>query len=644
MSRASVEEALVVLADGGHFEEWDVNFAHTLVGKVQAGVGLTEKARRAGFRLLRKYATVLARMDLEVADPSEGVPAPPSAARVAAVSRDRIAITVEDGRIHVRSPFRYKDVCKGVPAARWNKPKGCWTYPASPTAAMSIREAFLGAPTTVDEAFRGLVAEAERRREAQVHKEAEEGQLAPPARTATQPWLHQLRAFHFARELPATMLAMDMGTGKSKVLVDLVVDWDARRTLIVSPVSVIDVWPREFRIHAGVPVHVLALKEGSVQDRTRAADEALHECRCGRPHVVVINYEAAYREPFSAWSLGQQWDVVACDESHRIKAANGTISKYAWRVGQKAERRLALSGTPMSQTPLDVFGQYRFLDPDIFGLSYTSFSRRYATFGGYGNYEVLGYINQDELNEKFYSCAFRVDADVLDLPPVVPDVTLFCRLGAQARRLYDEVDRELFADLSAMGLARDDGRVSEVTSANVLVRLLRLQQITGGAITDDQGVTIQVDDAKERLLLERLGDYPAAEPVVVFARFVHDLDVIRRTAEATGRRYGELSGRQNDLTSDATMPEEVDLMGVQIQAGGVGIDLTRSHYGIYYSTGYSLGDYLQTRARLRRPGQTRSVLFTHLVAEDTKDVDVYEALAANQDVVDFVLRRIGRTQ
>jgi SNF2 family DNA or RNA helicase len=138
-----------------------------------------------------------------------------------------------------------------------------------------------------------------------------------------------------------------------------------------------------------------------------------------------------------------------------------------------------------------------------------------------------------------------------------------------------------------------------------------------------------------------LADIDPAEPVVVFARFHHDLRKIEEAAARTGRVYGELSGKRADaLASDATLADGVTLAGIQLQSGGTGVDFTKSAYGIYYSVGYSLADYLQSRKRLQRPGQTRSVRFRHLVLEGTIDEVVYEALAARQSVTDRIAAKV----
>ena len=146
---------------------------------------------------------------------------------------------------------------------------------------------------------------------------------------------------------------------------------------------------------------------------------------------------------------------------------------------------------------------------------------------------------------------------------------------------------------------------------------------------------IEVDTAKEGLLRDILEDLD--EPVVVFARFRHDLDTVHAAAAGLHRNSLELSGRVNQLA--AWQAGEAPVLAVQTQAGGVGIDLTRARVAIYYSLGLSLGDHLQSQARLHRPGQTRTVAYYYLLAENTIDGKVFKALEARQDVIEALLRR-----
>ena len=181
--------------------------------------------------------------------------------------------------------------------------------------------------------------------------------------------------------------------------------------------------------------------------------------------------------------------------------------------------------------------------------------------------------------------------------------------------------------------------VGEITASNALVKLLRLQQLTGGSLVTDDGTREPLDDSKEKLLRDTLQDLEP--PVVVFCRFRDDLDRVASAAATLEWSYGEISGHRKDgLDDQGRLPDGLQAVGGQMQAGGVGVDLSRSRVGIVYSAGFSLGDYLQARGRLDRHGQRgENVTFIHLVARDTVDETVMRALARRQEVIESVLNR-----
>jgi len=133
---------------------------------------------------------------------------------------------------------------------------------------------------------------------------------------------------------------------------------------------------------------------------------------------------------------------------------------------------------------------------------------------------------------------------------------------------------------------------------------------------------------------------PRDEPIVVFARFTDEIDRILKAFKTAGRTFGEVTGRRKDL--DSWYDGKINSLAVQIQAGGVGIDLTRARYAVYWSTGFSLGDYEQSLARVHRPGQTRSVNYIHLIAKGTIDEKIYGALKSRANLVESVLANLGK--
>jgi len=451
----------------------------------------------------------------------------------------------------------------------------------------------------------------------------------------TIPWRHQREAVSFVRELyrsgkRGAMIAAVMGTGKSAMTVYLAVEESLRKILILCPLRVVQVWGPQFDMHSATRSMVVALDDSfsSVRAKREEAERKIKLAQArGVPVVVVINYDSVWRPPFAEWALKQKWDLVVADEIHRCKAPGGKASRYLSRLGKATRFRLGLSGTPMPHSPLDVYGYFRFIDPSIFGWSFNKFRQHYAVMGGYQNHQVTAYTNLDELNRKFYSVTFACGKDVLDLPPEM-HITHTCQLGAEARAVYRSLERDLIAEIHA----------GEVIASNALVKLLRLQQITGGYVRTVDGEDVQIDSAKMNLLRDVLEDIAPDEPIVVFCRFHKDLSAVNRVADETGRRSLELSGRIDELKR--WQAGEAPVLAVQIDSGGVGIDLTRARYAIYFSLGFSLGSYEQSLARIHRPGQTRPVEYIHLLAKGTVDEKVMTALAQRADVVNSVLHQM----
>jgi len=445
-------------------------------------------------------------------------------------------------------------------------------------------------------------------------------------------WRHQEAAYQFAKDREATMLAMWMGTGKSRVACDLLKYWKTQRVLVLCPVSVMAVWRREFCKWAPLEYLVKILDKGTTKRQAEIAAKIYNE---PEPIAVVQNYESAIMPAFRDFLLGRAWDAIVLDESHRVKAHNTKVSRLAASLSQRGKRRLCLTGTPMPHSPLDVFGQCRFLDYRVFGRNWMPFLYSFAVRGNpMIPQQITGYRNLDVLQERFGRLAYQVDASVLELPEAQHHVRAFS-LPAKALRVYNDLARDFIAAL-------DDGEV--VTAANVLVKTLRLRQVVSGFLQPDESDALQeIHDGKKKLLKDLLEDL-IGEPVVVFCEFSQDLRIVREVAGGLGLTYGEVSGRQKDLTEHATMPEGIDVLGVQYQAGGVGVDFTRARYCVFYSPTYSLGNYDQAAARLHRPGQEKCVQFYHLVASGTIDEAVYKALDAKRDVIESVLGALRARQ
>ena len=562
---------------------------------------------------------------------------------------------LQSGRIILRVSLANLLACRQIPGCSWDRTRKAWSYPATENSARIIRSKIrpLLGSEQFDTAFPvggPVMKTAPTPAGALIITDPTpmvEAEISVPPGMLTRPWRHQQAAYrfaldHFASGLHGILLAMGMGTGKSLVACMVVLGLSARRVLIACPLRVVPVWISQFERHVKAPVVIAALDEdaGGVAKKRELADEKMRlaEAR-GVPFVAVINYDSAWRDPFAAWAEKQTWDLVIADEAHRIKTPGGKASLFFKRLRPRSRRRIALTGTPMPHGPMDIYAVFRFLDISIFGPSFAAFRQNYAVMGGFQRKQITGFQQLDELERLMSRATYRVGKEVLDLPPET-DVTYRCDLGSEARRVYKDLEEDFVAQV----------RDGVITAANAMVKVLRLQQVANGIAKTDDGVDHRIDAAKQKLLADTLEDIGAGEPVVVFCWFHLDLDAVHESCRSlqvglteedkAGGRYQtlELSGRRDELKQWQDGAAQV--LAVQIQAGGEGVDLTRARYSIFYSVGYSLGKYMQARARTHRPGQTNPVEHIHLIARNTVDVKIMRALEKRAEIIESILAEI----
>jgi hypothetical protein len=242
-----------------------------------------------------------------------------------------------------------------------------------------------------------------------------------------------------------------------------------KRVLIVAPTSVCAVWPKEFADYADFRYTVKTLL-GTKPQRLKALAD-LEAFPFQSLKVAVINYESTWRDGIFEKLMEYDADLIIADESQRIKTHDAAQSKSMHQLGDKARYKLILSGTPVQNEAVDIFSQYRFLDPTIFGTNFYAFRNRYAVMGGFNRKQIVQYKDLDELIRKEHSIAYRVTKEeALDLPEQTFQ-TRSIILSAKERAIYDRLRRDSFTEL-------DNG--GKITATTVLTKLLRLQQFTGG--------------------------------------------------------------------------------------------------------------------------------------------------------------------
>jgi SNF2 family DNA or RNA helicase len=266
----------------------------------------------------------------------------------------------------------------------------------------------------------------------------------------------------------------------------------------------------------------------------------------------------------------------------------------------------------------------------VFGTSYYSVRERWFVTHPHFKAKILGLRDEAAFNEQLKDFLLRVDSDeVLDLPETI-ETFVQVPMSPRARKHYREVEQQLCT------MVADE----EITVANALGKLLKMRQIVSGFILDENHTAIKISNDKIEVLEELIEEIGEKEPVVVFTNFKYEMLDVKQLASRLGRTFYEISGSSHDYEKIHESPNPI--IGVQIQSGGAGIDLSMSAYCIYYSLTYSLGDYLQSRKRVHRPGQTRTTRYYHLTCEDTLDQVIYKALTTKEDVVNGILNELKR--
>ena len=532
----------------------------------------------------------------------------------------------------LRCSYDDRHLAKSLTNRTWEPSRRCWRIPAT---AESIAETMQLFPRCIVAADVRLAADLHSRSAAQVAsvKSAPAEDVALPI--LATPYAHQIAAYQLGCNADHVALLMEQGTGKTLTAIAILgarfLRGEVSRALVVCPASVCAVWSEEFLKFAGYPVDARVLTGTSAKKAEQLDDWQPDPTQL---QVAVVNYE-------SIWRIGEavktfDADIVVCDESQRIKTASSAQSKFMHRLAATTKHRMILTGTPVSNHPTDFFRQYKFLDPRIFGNSFTAFRSKYCNLGGFEGREIVDYRDLDGLIRKAHSVAFRVTkADALDLPEQI-DTVRYCELPPASMKVYRQMRDEAVAELDSGGV---------IAAPNVLTRLLRLQQMTGGFIPaeDDEAAT-PLCDTKLRLLaetvdeaLERLGG-----KVVIFARFKAEIKAIRLMLEMRELDFGMIwgatpMGARGGIVEKFQTDPDCRVFIAQIQSAGLGITLTAADTAVFYSLDFSFANYDQARARLHRIGQQRMVNNIHLIARGTIDEAVLAVLKRKRNIADAVV-------
>lgn len=436
-------------------------------------------------------------------------------------------------------------------------------------------------------------------------------------------------------------LLFEMGCGKTLTAIAIAGAGyqmgKVERLLIVAPTSVVAVWPKELQEYAKFKYTCKTLL-GEKKQRIKQIDDLL-KFPFKALKVAVINYESTWRPEILEKLKEFDADMVIADESQRIKTYDAAQSKAMHELGDQARYKLILSGTPVQTAAIDIWSQYRFLDKTVFGDNFFKFRGRYAIMGGYGNKKIVGYKDLEGLIKKEHSIAFRVTKDeALDLPEQTFE-TRKIQFSQKEKNLYERIKKDSYAELAGGG---------HITATTVLTRLLRLQQLAGGFLVQDDAQKPQlVSRAKLDALGDIIEDYVigSGKKLVIFARFIAEVKAIMELADKVLPKelkqvaiYGDIKKEdRGDIVKQFQEDPKTVLFIGQIDTAGTGITLTAADTCVYYSKNFNYATYSQSLSRIHRIGQRNCCTYIDLEIEGTIDELISKALSRKEDMAKTVV-------
>ena len=462
----------------------------------------------------------------------------------------------------------------------------------------------------------------------------------------TKPYAHQLTALQKSWNKETYAYFMEMGTGKTKVLIDnLAILYDKGKVdgaLIIAPKGVIGTWYNQ-EIPTHLPDHienVSVLWQALITKKQQENLDCLFKTE-EKLHILIMNVEALSTSKgteFAAKFLNCHRSMIAIDESTTIKNSSAKRTKNILSLAKLAKYRRIMTGSPVTKNPLDLYSQCEFLSPWLLNFqSFYAFRNRYAemkTINARGrSIQVVNYFkNIGELSDKLKNFSYRVlKEDCLDLPDKIY-VKRNIALTPEQLKVYQQMKTTALAILNG----------KQVTSVTVLTQLMRLHQITCGHFTADDGSTQIIKNNRISELMNVLEEIEGK--AIIWANYQHDIVQIQKAIEKEYDKdyavtyYGltPQDERQENIKKFQNDPNCRFLIGTP-QTGGYGITLTAANTVIYYSNGYDLEKRLQSEDRAHRIGQKKAVTYVDLITEKTVDEKIVKALRKKINIASEVL-------
>jgi len=471
----------------------------------------------------------------------------------------------------------------------------------------------------------------------------------------TKPYKHQLTALEKSVDKKEYAYFMEMGTGKSKVLVDnMAMLYDKGKingALIIAPKGVYNNWfTQEIPTHLASHIKPKMVLWTASTSKTKDKEyQSLFETGFDL-HILIMNVEAFSTDKgrlFAGKFLRAHRTLMAIDESTTIKTPTAKRTKAIVILGREAYYKRILTGSPVTKSPLDLYSQCNFLKEELLeSASYYSFKNRYAVmkthnFGGRRVQLIHSYQRLDELAEILKGFSYRVlKEECLDLPPKVY-IKREIELSKEQLQAYSTMKSAALASLK--------GKMA--TAPHVLTQMMRLHQITCGHLKNDDGTTTELKSNRIKELLKLLEDTNGK--VIIWGNYIYDIENMFKAIstakneeqqliygpESIVQYYGATSteDRQKAIDSFQDPDSKVRFFIGNPQTAGYGITLTEASTVVYFSNGYDLEKRLQSEDRAHRIGQKKSVTYVDFIAPKTVDEKIVKALRNKIDIASQVM-------
>ena len=469
----------------------------------------------------------------------------------------------------------------------------------------------------------------------------------------TQPFQHQLQALGCSWDKTNFAYFMEMGTGKSKVLIDnIAMLYDAGKinaAVIIAPKGVYRNWER-LEIPAHLPEHINTRITTWVAPSSRKKEDQQKLDQLSKTFdgldIFLMNIEALAHLPsvqfLDRYLLGTK-SLMAIDESTTIKSPTAKRTKNILKVCKLAEYRRILTGSPITKNPLDLYSQCQFLDEDLLGFSsYYAYKARYAIevkrhSSTHSFNHIVGFRNLDELSAKLGTFSFRVlKEDCLDLPSKIYSPR-YVEMTKEQEKAYN--------DLATFAIAQLEGQT--LTVNNTMTMLLRLHQITCGYLpTNDGQPPVPLKNNRMTELLDVLDETEGK--VIIWANYRYSIfDIEKNLQKKLGgdsvvTYFGDTKDKdRQDIVKRFQDPESpVRFFVANQQTGGYGLTLTQAHTVMYYSNNYDLEKRIQSEDRAHRIGQKNNVTYIDIICEKTVDENIVNSL---RNKIDLASQSLGET-